>query len=235
MGQKTDAHIVWHKLGSVAFQNHLPLPEPTSRPLGDIRPIPQVPLLLTVWMILGVKGLALCDWWAMANYRLRLRGLRRHQYRRCKHWPPLGLWIPVVCGRRQAPDQQLLPTTVTLWRLGMLQELKKKSWRFLKDSKREIPHSFVSFHWVSAGYFVWLPVVHEQQGASRGLVRQTMTTRCCPWKSIINRSVSASVSAQSYVALSDAHYFFRRPDSTAIQTVIPVGLVMALKPLGQCL
>lgn len=40
------------------------------------------------------------------------------------------------------------------------------------------------------GCSIWHPAVGEPQGARPGLVRQTMTTRCCPWKSIINREAS---------------------------------------------
>lgn len=43
---------------------------------------------------------------------------------------------------------------------------------------------------VVGGCSILNPVVDEQQGASQGLIRQTMTTRCCPWKSIISRRAS---------------------------------------------
>lgn len=55
----------WNKCGFLT--NRLPLPKPTFRPLRGIKSIPRVSFLLAVWMRLWVKGVALCDWWAMAN------------------------------------------------------------------------------------------------------------------------------------------------------------------------
>ncbi len=55
----------WNKCGFLT--NHLPLPKPTFRPVGGMESIPWVSFLLAVWMRLWVKGVALCDWWAMTN------------------------------------------------------------------------------------------------------------------------------------------------------------------------
>lgn len=55
----------WNTCGFLT--NRLPLPRSARRPLGGIQSIPWLSLLLAVWMRLWVKGVALCDWWAMAN------------------------------------------------------------------------------------------------------------------------------------------------------------------------
>lgn len=143
-------------------------------------------------------------------------------------------------GRRRASGQQLGGITALLWRLGMLHRLKipYKRCRLNFKRTRVCPHGnsrgeVGPFQWRVGGWMAAMsdaPPVDERQGASQGLIRQTMTTRCCPCKTVLKRrGVCASVCTRSHPTLIPS-FCFRKSDPAAIQMVVPVGLAMALKP-----